>query len=256
MRKVGNGKFGHIPFSEPSRTELARSTAAGPHDAAEQEPSSSVGHQAATPTNNEQIARQKLMSALPGSGSTPPNLGQQPTQQSRPVELPPASQTKGPQFQSTNGPLSSPLSPPLNQEDQLYQLLNLKKIPETSITFRDSDLLKGLAPMGQGGFNTVYSLELNDGSGTPRKAVFKPISGTDPGDMLTYTGIDQDNPQIIMRNLATQAYAKKLGFDVIVDTQVAMFTVPTPNENQASAPRLGLLMSPAKGKSGFSASSA
>ncbi len=133
---------------------------------------------------------------------------------------------------------------------QFYTSINLKQIPQTSIAYRDSDLLKELKPLGKGSFNTVFWLILKDHAGEPFQGVFKPLAPTDSGWALRVTGVDPENPQIAMRNLATQAYASKLGFDVIAQTQVALFTVP-PYKNNPSGPHLGLLMRKALGKEAY-----
>jgi hypothetical protein len=138
---------------------------------------------------------------------------------------------------------------------QMYRKMDLAITPETiAKDFKDEALNKPMTKLGSGAFNSVFTAHYNTSDGV-FKGVFKPL--TDPdltrknkverGWVAAKTGIDQYNPQIAMRNIATCNVAKLLGFDVVPRTEIGRGTPPPPPDNQP--PRLGLVMSQAQGNS-------
>jgi hypothetical protein len=124
----------------------------------------------------------------------------------------------------------------------LYQGLNLKVTPDTLPTFTNANLVGKPAKLGSGAFNTVYAVQLEKPGGGMLNGVFKPLGNEERGWVAAATGIPSDNPQIAMRNIATLAYAQKLGIDVIPDTRVAVLAT------DLDGPKLGLVMERATGK--------
>lgn len=130
--------------------------------------------------------------------------------------------------------------------DGIYQRLKLKQTPDTLAAYTDADVLEPPKRFGTGSFSTVYAVKVSEPDGSERDVLFKPIPQEEHWSFAGWkTGIPKDNPQTAMRNIATLAYAKKLGFDVIVDTRVALINVG----KDPFEPALGLVMEPAKGKS-------
>jgi hypothetical protein len=128
-----------------------------------------------------------------------------------------------------------------------FKALKLAVTPATLPVFTDRDVAHSPAKLGAGAFNTVYTVKLSTPGGKQLDRVFKPIAATENGWVAAKTGIDLKNPQVAMRNLATLEYAKKLGFDVIPDTQVGLLTVPRLRLGPPR-PQLGLVMERAPGK--------
>ncbi|GKT23835.1 hypothetical protein AVHM3334_12900 [Acidovorax sp. SUPP3334] len=127
--------------------------------------------------------------------------------------------------------------------DHLYGRLKLKKTAETLPAFTDAQVHTPPTRMGAGKFNTVFAVKLNHPDGSVFNGVFKPLRTKARGFASGMSGIPRDDPQTAMRNLSTLAYAKKLGFDVIVDTRVALLDVGA----GPVKPALGLLMEKARG---------
>lgn len=129
----------------------------------------------------------------------------------------------------------------------LYRDLNLKVTSDTRPAYTNHDLLARPRPLGQGAFNTVYEVKLRQPDGGTLDGVFKPLSGTERGWVASATGIPRDDPQIAMRNIATQAYGRKLlGIDVVADTRVA--AIEAGPHAQVEGPKLGLVMERAQGQ--------
>ncbi len=127
--------------------------------------------------------------------------------------------------------------------DHLYARLNLRKTPETLPAFTDAQVRTPPTRLGAGQFNTVFSVTLNQPDGAAFEGVFKPLRTQARGRVSWATGIPENDPQTAMRNIATVAYAKQLGFDVIVDTRVALLDIGA----GPVKPALGLIMARARG---------
>ncbi|WP_372392863.1 hypothetical protein ACCQ05_02870 [Xanthomonas sp. NCPPB 3582] len=132
--------------------------------------------------------------------------------------------------------------------DRLYTRLNLKMTDDTMPAFTSA---QEQAPreLGAGRSNSVYEVQVRKTDGAAMNAVFKPLDPEPPDPehwsvVARLTGISREDPQTAMRNLATVAYARKLGFDVIVDTHVAPINLGQDPFN----PELGLIMERAPGK--------
>ena len=131
-----------------------------------------------------------------------------------------------------------------NPISRLFPKHKLRLTPDTSPAFTDAQVLQAPTAMGTGVFNDVYAVQLAQADGTVLDGVFKPLASTTNGWVAVTSGIAPDDPQFAMRNLATVAYADKLGFDVIVNTKVAMLdTGGGPFD-----PELGLVMERAHGQ--------
>jgi hypothetical protein len=120
------------------------------------------------------------------------------------------------------------------QVDRIYKRLNLRITPDTLPAFTNIDVLERPQEI----FNNVYEVKLKNSDGSVFDGVFKPLSKTETGGVAAATGIPKDDPQTAMRNLATVSYAKKLGFDVIVDTRLALIDTG----RGVADPDLGLIM--------------
>lgn len=129
---------------------------------------------------------------------------------------------------------------------RLYRELNLKLTDETKPKFDWSSVRGEMKPLGAGAFNTVYSVPLQKPDGASFKGVFKPLNAFEGGWVAVETGVPPHDPQIAMRNLATCAYAGKLGFDVVPETSVALLDVPDPYGRRQR--KLGLVMEQAEGR--------
>ena len=132
-----------------------------------------------------------------------------------------------------------------NPVDRLYPQLKLKVTSDTLPAFTDADVLEKPTALGSGALHDVFAVKLMNPDGSVFEGVFKPLRAEkERGWVAVATGIPQDDPQIAMRNLATVAYAKKLGLDVIPDTRLAVIdTGRGPFD-----PDVGLIMEPARGK--------
>lgn len=131
-----------------------------------------------------------------------------------------------------------------NPTERLYQQMNLRLTSDTQPAFTDAQVLEKPAELGSGKFNTVFAVKLMEPDGRPFDGVFKPLNTKETGWVAGVSGIPRDDPQIAMRNMATVAYAKKLGLDVIAGTRMAMIdTGGGPFE-----PQLGMVMERARGK--------
>ncbi len=120
-------------------------------------------------------------------------------------------------------------------------------MPATLPAFTDAQV-KGDVKLGKSGeLNTTYTVKLKKTDGTRFDGIFKPLQSEDVGCAAYEMGIDLDNPQMAIRNLATQEYANKLGFKLIVETHMAAITPPGETE-----PRVGLVMARAQGKPALS----
>jgi hypothetical protein len=132
----------------------------------------------------------------------------------------------------------------LASADHLYKQANLKETSDTNPAFIDAKLLEKPKVLGSGAFNTVFAVKLQNPDGSVFDGVFKPLNATEDGGVAKASGIPKDDPQTAMRNLATVAYAKKLGLDVIADTRVTLIdTGRGPLDLD-----LGLIMERARGK--------
>lgn len=130
-----------------------------------------------------------------------------------------------------------------NPIDRLYPHVKLHLTSDTLPAFTDAQVLEKPTVLGAGKFNTVFAVKLQNPDGSRLDGVFKPLNATEDGWVAGVTGIPYDNPQIAMRNIATVEYAKKMGFDVIADTRVALIdTGRGPLD-----PDLGLIMERARG---------
>jgi hypothetical protein len=130
-----------------------------------------------------------------------------------------------------------------NPIERLYQGMNLRLTPETWPAFTDAQVLEAPRPLGAGKFNSVFTVKLQEPDGSTFNGVFKPVNPKRGGWVSAVSGIPKDDPQTAMRNMATVAFAKKLGMDVIADTRLAMIdTGGGPFE-----PQLGMVMEHARG---------
>jgi len=127
--------------------------------------------------------------------------------------------------------------------DRLYKQLKLKVTPDTLPAFTNAQVLEK-AKLGSGAFNTVFAVKLRNPDGSTFDGVFKPLDTTERGDVAAATGIPANDPQIAMRNIATVSYAKRLGFDVVPETRVALIDTG----KGIGDPCLGLVMERARGK--------
>ncbi|GKS92146.1 hypothetical protein [Acidovorax sp. SUPP2539] len=125
----------------------------------------------------------------------------------------------------------------------LYREFNLKITDATLPAFTDAQVLEPLKKIGEGKMSTTYGIKLMGPEGVPITAAFKPLELKDTSFVALRSGIPKENPQTAMRNLATVAYAKKLGFDVITDTRMALIS----NGGDPFKPLLGMVMDLAPG---------
>ena len=129
---------------------------------------------------------------------------------------------------------------------EVYAPHQLPLDADTMIRYTDRNVTQAPHKLGRGGFNTVYEVEYDDG----KRRIFKPLTPPDRtrqkpiecGWVAAQTGIDPYNPQSAMRNLLTCRLAEELGFDVVVQTELGLHTLP-----QATQPVLGLVMEVAPG---------
>ena len=131
--------------------------------------------------------------------------------------------------------------------DRLYERLNMKVTYDTEPAFTSIDVLEAPRPLGSGSFNTVFGVKLRNPDGSVFDGAFKPLNATEAGWSAEATGIPEKDPQTAMRNIATVAYSKKLGFDVIADTRLALIDTG----RGILAPDVGLLMERARGRPAF-----
>ncbi|MEB1723109.1 hypothetical protein VDR40_21700, partial [Xanthomonas campestris pv. campestris] len=114
--------------------------------------------------------------------------------------------------------------------DRLYTRLNLKMTDDTMPAFTNAQVLQAPRELGEGRSNTVYEVEIRNADGAAMSAVFKPLIHEPPSPdkwsvVARLTGISREEPQTAMRNLATVAYARRLGFHVVADTRVALMNL-------------------------------
>jgi hypothetical protein len=128
------------------------------------------------------------------------------------------------------------------EEARMYHDVNL---PVTRETLLDPNLRSAnetaFTELGSGSLNTVSLVTYQNGE----EGVFKPLPKIDArvverGWVAHRTGIDSRSPQTALRNLATVAVARKLGFNVVPDTRIA-----------EHGGKLGILMGKAAGKTGL-----
>ncbi|NRO99430.1 hypothetical protein GWC77_26475 [Paraburkholderia sp. NMBU_R16] len=119
----------------------------------------------------------------------------------------------------------------------------MRLTPDTFPPFRNAQFTGKMQKVGSGECNSTYSMQLRHPGRGDIDVVFKPLSKTERGWVAEATGIPRDEPQIAMRNLATLAYAKKLGLNVVADTRVTVLS-PVPGQHV-----LGLTMERAAGHS-------
>jgi len=127
--------------------------------------------------------------------------------------------------------------------DRFYRRLNLKITSDTMPAFSNIQLMEKAKSMGSGKINTVFAVKLRKPDGSAFDGVFKPLRRTEHGKVAAAIGIPHDDPQTAMRNIATVSYAKKLGFDVIADTRLALI-----DTGDDTGTKLGLIMERARGK--------
>ena len=128
----------------------------------------------------------------------------------------------------------------------VYAHYKLRLAADTMIRYTDHNVTQPLHELGHGRFNTVYEVEHDDG----KRRIFKPLSPPDltrqkrveRGWVASRTGIDPYDPQTAARNLSTCRLAEELGFDVVVQTELGLHTLPG-----ATQPELGLVMEVAPG---------
>ena len=126
---------------------------------------------------------------------------------------------------------------------RIYKDFNLKVTSDTLPAYTDANVIGRPKELGSGKFNTTFMVKLKKPDGTTFDGVFKPLSHTENGWVSIKTGIPEHDPQIAMRNIATCAYAAKLGMDVVPETRVAVIdSVPG-----TTGPDLGLMMEKAQG---------
>jgi hypothetical protein len=126
-----------------------------------------------------------------------------------------------------------------------YESKNLKVTSDTLPAFTDIQVVEKPTMLGSGVLNNVFAVKLRNPDGNVFDGVFKPLSRTDESWAAEATGIPEDDPQTAMRNIATRSYAEELGFDVIVNTQLALI------DTGSCGPELGLIMERARGKLAF-----
>ncbi|QAU23499.1 hypothetical protein EO087_05475 [Dyella sp. M7H15-1] len=125
-------------------------------------------------------------------------------------------------------------------------LADVKLLAQAKPAYTTADLIGRPVRLGSGATNTVFAVQLKKPDGSTFECVFKPLSRKMRDWGAGITGIPRDNPQTAMRNLATVSYAKKLGFDVVVDTSVGVFDFgPGPGGGY----KQGLVMERARGTS-------
>jgi hypothetical protein len=189
------------------------------------------------------IDRSQLAERRPRGAQAPPPQRPQPDVPAHHTRL-----DRGPAIEQrphgTLRPLSQRLPPDVRAH---YTRLNLQVTRDTLLAYNDSQVIGRPAELGSGAFNSVYSVKLRSNKSAPVEGVFKPLRSTESGWVANHTGISRHNPQLAMRNIATVAYAKKLGFDVIGNAKVALLTVPGTGASP-QRPQLGLLMDPAPGE--------
>ena len=197
------------------------------------------------------------MPSMPNPWSSPAARWQQPTPQGFPQRPGPALgqqvdaypiQTKVPQGQQKlfrKEQREAANVPTLARHiGRLYKQLNLKVTGDTLPAFTNAQVLEPPKKLGSGAFNTVFQVKLKNPDGTAFNGVFKPLGGIEKGWVAAATGIPRDDPQIAMRNIATVDVAKKLGFDVVPSTRMAVIDTG----RGAVDPDLGLVMDLATGK--------
>lgn len=133
-----------------------------------------------------------------------------------------------------------------------YRGMDIPITPETIVTSLKHENVTGKPEMlGKGGFNTVFKVNYKTGENTTVEGIFKPLSSlddnrahrTERGWVAKETGVNQYNPQIALRNLATCNVAAKLGFDVVPKTVLG-----TAATTEGEKPTLGLVMERAAGR--------
>jgi hypothetical protein len=150
-----------------------------------------------------------------------------------------------PQLQAQQHTLNVPAGRLPANLGRLYRELNLKVTEDTRPAYTNANLMARPTRLGSGAFNTVFAVKLKKPDGTKLDGVFKPLGNVEKGWVAAATGIPRHDPQIAMRNIATLAYAQKLGIDVIPETRVAVLDT---GPGQVEGSKLGLVMERARGK--------
>ena len=141
---------------------------------------------------------------------------------------------------------------------RMYATHHLKVTPETLLKCGPGDVVGTPQKIGSGAFNTTFATNYQDGT----TGVFKPLRAPYPnrehrietGWVASRTGIDQYDPQIAMRNIATCAVADELGFDVVAKAEVGLQLAPPPGNRDPNLPvnqwqpQVGLVMEKAPGQ--------
>ncbi|MCW1838990.1 hypothetical protein [Prosthecomicrobium hirschii] len=131
-----------------------------------------------------------------------------------------------------------------------YRSLDIPITPETVTgTFSESSRTGKVEQLGSGACNTVYKTQFKLDGGKTFDGVFKPLAANDPnrshrpehGWVAKQTGVNQYNPQIALRNLATCSVANALKFDVVPHTEIGFTDI-------GKGETLGLVMARAQGK--------
>jgi hypothetical protein len=136
----------------------------------------------------------------------------------------------------------------------MYKDMRVAITHQTIVKGLVEDQVQGdVTQLGKGGCNTVFRANFATPDGVLNGA-FKPLQKEETGWVAYKTGVDQRDPQIVMRNLATGDVARQLGFDVVVKTQLGLCRPPIPEGQPATAARplqLGMVMALAQGDSGW-----
>ncbi|MCF8161179.1 MAG: hypothetical protein K9J76_10775 [Polaromonas sp.] len=133
---------------------------------------------------------------------------------------------------------------------EMYKDMRVAITHQTIVTGLVENQVQGtMKKLGSGAFNSVFATNFATPDGV-LKGAFKPLQKTEHGWVASRTGIDGNNPQIVMRNLATGDVARQLGFNVVVKTQLGLCTTPAPKGQPATAAgplQLGMVMARAEG---------
>ncbi|MFC0220739.1 hypothetical protein ACFFJ7_20380 [Pseudochelatococcus lubricantis] len=132
---------------------------------------------------------------------------------------------------------------------QLYKDLYTRNgIPWIRDT-RPAIVSEGLKKLGSGAFNTVFCTKIDTPDGT-RGVVIKPLNNSVFGTASQAIGIVPP-PHYELRNIATSLVAKRLGFDVVVDTQLCLYKSAPERGYQSRLPtpaKVGIMMEFAQGR--------
>ena len=139
---------------------------------------------------------------------------------------------------------------PLSFIQSVYTPYQIPITRDCMVRYTDQDAKGPPKLFGTGGFNSVYTVEHTDG----KRRIFKPLSAIKPnqqqqvefGWVAMQTGVNPYNPQTAARNISTCRLADRLGFDVVVPTQLGLHTMLS--APPGTPPTLGLVMEAAPGR--------